>query len=95
MERRRIRRGCDEYVRRIDAERLIKISRDNLPAGRRSPGRQKRRWSDLIPTTRHSVHYLSKQIFDVDVRPIVDAYTGSRVMNLLDQESSYLCPGPD
>ena len=30
------------------AERLVKISRDNLPAGSRSPGRPKRRWSDLI-----------------------------------------------
>jgi hypothetical protein len=33
----------------MDAEKLVKISRDNIPAGRRSPGLQKRRWSDLIP----------------------------------------------
>ena len=31
----------------MGAERLVKISRDNIPAGRRSPGRPKRRWSDL------------------------------------------------
>ena len=34
-------------VTRIDAERLVKISRDNIPVVR-SPGRPKRRWSDLI-----------------------------------------------
>ena len=32
----------------MDAEKLVKISEDNIPAGRRSPGRLKRRWSDLI-----------------------------------------------
>ena len=32
----------------MDAERLVKISRDNIPVGRRSRGRPKRRWSDLI-----------------------------------------------
>ena len=43
------RRGeWDDHVTRMDAERLVKISRDNIPAGRRSPGRPKRRWSDLI-----------------------------------------------
>jgi hypothetical protein len=31
------------------AERLVKISRDNIHMGRRSPGRPKRRWVDLIP----------------------------------------------
>ena len=30
---------------RMDPERLVKISRDNIPAGRRSPGRPKRRWT--------------------------------------------------
>ena len=45
---RRIRRGWDQHVTRMDAERLVKISRDNIPAGKRSPGRPKRRWSDLI-----------------------------------------------
>ena len=44
VERRRER---DEHVR-MNTERLVKISRDNIPAGRRSPRRPKRRWSDLI-----------------------------------------------
>ena len=42
----------DEWVERRrrewDAERLVKISRDNIPVGRRSPGCPKRRWSALI-----------------------------------------------
>ena len=46
MERRR--REWDQYATRMDAERLVKISRDNISGGRRSPGRPKRRWSDLI-----------------------------------------------
>ena len=46
VERRR--REWNEYVTEMDAERLIKISRNNIPAGRRSPGCPKRRWSDLI-----------------------------------------------
>ena len=33
VERRR-RRESDDYVTRMDAERLVKISRDNIPAGR-------------------------------------------------------------
>ena len=33
---------------RMDAEILIKMSRDNIPVGRRSPERPKSRWSDLI-----------------------------------------------
>ena len=48
VERIIIRREWGEYVTRMDAKRLIKISRDNIPASRRSPGRPKRRWSDLI-----------------------------------------------
>ena len=36
VERRR--REWKENVIRMDAEILVKISRDNLPAGRRSPG---------------------------------------------------------
>ena len=43
------RREWDEHVTKIDAERLVKTSRDNITAGRRSPERPKRRWSDLIP----------------------------------------------
>ena len=42
------RREWDQHVTRMDAERLVKISRDNIPFGRRYPGRPKRRWSDLI-----------------------------------------------
>ena len=32
----------------MNAEKLVKISRDNIPATRRSPGRPKSRWRDLI-----------------------------------------------
>ena len=39
--RRRRRREWDEHVTRMDAERFVKISRDNIPVGRRSPGRPK------------------------------------------------------
>ena len=46
MERRR--REWDQHVTRIDAERLVKTTRDNTLVGRRSPGRPKRRLSDLI-----------------------------------------------
>jgi hypothetical protein len=46
--RRRRRREWDQHITIMDAERLVKISRDSIPAGRRSPGRPKRRWSDLI-----------------------------------------------
>jgi hypothetical protein len=42
------RSGWDEHVTRMDSERLVKISKDNIPAGRKSPGCPKRRWSDLI-----------------------------------------------
>jgi hypothetical protein len=41
------RREWEEHVTRMNAERLIKISRDNIPVGR-CPGRPKRRWSYLI-----------------------------------------------
>ena len=33
----------------MDPERLVKISRDNVPAGRRNPGGPKRKLFDLIP----------------------------------------------
>jgi len=43
------RRGeWDQHITRMDAERLVKISRDNIHVGRKSPGHPKRRWSDLI-----------------------------------------------
>ena len=37
VERRIRRREWDQHVTRMDAERLVKISRDNIPVGRRSP----------------------------------------------------------
>ena len=43
------KRDWEGHATRMDAKRLVKISRDNIPAGRRSLGGQKRRWSDLIP----------------------------------------------
>ena len=39
------RREWDEHVTRMDGYRLVKISRDNIPAGRR---RLRVRWSDII-----------------------------------------------
>ena len=42
MERRKRRREWDERVTRMDAEGLVRILKDNIPAGRRSPGRPKR-----------------------------------------------------
>ena len=45
MER---RREWVKHVTKMDAERLVKITRDNVPAGTTSLGRPKRRWSDLI-----------------------------------------------
>ena len=38
----------EENETNMDAERLVEISRDNIPVGRRSPVRPKRRRSDLI-----------------------------------------------
>ena len=38
-----MRRGeWDQHVTRMDAERLVKISRDNIPVGRRSLGSARR-----------------------------------------------------
>jgi hypothetical protein len=34
--------------KRIDAKRLVKISRDNIRVGRKSPGHPKRRWSNWL-----------------------------------------------
>ena len=45
------RREWDQHVTRIYAERIVKISRDNIPVGRRFPGRPKRRWGDLMIET--------------------------------------------
>ena len=41
------RREWDEHVTRMEAEKLVKIWRDIIPAGI-SPRRPKRRWSNLI-----------------------------------------------
>ena len=38
-----------EHVMRMVTEKLVKISRDNIPGRRRSLGYPKRRWSGLIP----------------------------------------------
>ena len=46
--RRRRRREWGEFVTRMDAEMLVKISMENTPAGGRSPGHPKRSWNDLI-----------------------------------------------
>ena len=46
VERRR--REWDKQVTRIDAGRIVQISRDNILAGRRSPGRPKEGWTNLI-----------------------------------------------
>ena len=45
MER---RREQDKHVTRMDAERLVKITRDSKHVGKIFPGLPKRRWSDLI-----------------------------------------------
>ena len=39
----------DEHIIRMNAERLVKMSRGNIPARRIFSGLPKRRWSDLIP----------------------------------------------
>ena len=39
-----------QYVIKMNVERVVKISRGNIPVGRSSPGRMKIRWSDLIPS---------------------------------------------
>ena len=36
------RREWDEHITRMDADRLVKISRDSISAGRGCPGRPKR-----------------------------------------------------
>ena len=48
VKRRRRRREWDEHVTRMNVDRLVKISRDNIPARRSSPGGPKGRLSDLI-----------------------------------------------
>ena len=45
-EEERMGRPCNKN---FYAERFVKFTRDNIPAGSRSPERPKRKWSDLIP----------------------------------------------
>ena len=63
----RIRGAWDQHVKRMDAERLFKISRNNIPAGRRSPGLPKRRWSDLVwlKQTESPIKRRNKGIFSI------------------------------
>jgi len=63
MERRR-RREWSQHVTRIDSERLVKISSDNIPVGRRSPGCPKRRRSDLL-TEIDGIAYKKRSFFPV------------------------------
>ena len=42
-------REWEEHIKRMGAEKLVNISKDNITVGRRPLGRLKRRWSDLIP----------------------------------------------
>jgi hypothetical protein len=41
-------REWDEYITRMDAERLVKMPRDNIPAGKKISRIFTRRLSDLI-----------------------------------------------
>jgi hypothetical protein len=36
------RREWGEHLTRMDAKRLVKIQKENIPAGRKSPGRAKK-----------------------------------------------------
>ena len=56
----RRRRERDKHVTRIDAEKLVKISMENIPAGR-SPGRPKRKWSNLIPAKTGGTAYIKEE----------------------------------
>ena len=50
----------DEQVKRMDAERLVKNLRDNVPAGW-SPGFPKRRWRDTPLLKQAWVAYSRKE----------------------------------
>ena len=45
----RRRQEWNDHVSRMDANRIAKITRDNIPTGRRSPGRPRKRWSGSLP----------------------------------------------
>ncbi|KAK9881036.1 hypothetical protein WA026_014379 [Henosepilachna vigintioctopunctata] len=36
----------DAHIERMDEGRIVKVARDKIPVGKRSPGRPKKRWSD-------------------------------------------------
>jgi len=48
----KIRREWDVHVTRMNAERLVKISSDNIPAGKRSPELSKRAWRNKEKKTK-------------------------------------------
>ena len=39
----------NEHIDRMTEERIVKITRDKLPAGHRSIGRPRKRWRDNLP----------------------------------------------
>ena len=39
----------NEHIDRMTEERIVKITRDKSPAGRRSTGRPRKRWTDNLP----------------------------------------------
>ena len=39
----------NEHIDRMTEERIVKITRDKLPAGHRSTGRPRKRWRDNLP----------------------------------------------
>ena len=51
----------DENVTRMDAERLVEISRDDILAGGRSSGRPMRRWNDLTAIKTCGTAYNKKE----------------------------------
>ena len=59
MDRRR--KQFDEHVTRMNAERLVKIPRDNMPAGTSSE-LPKTRWSLLIRDLKDEINYTNKKI---------------------------------
>ena len=45
----RERKKWNEHIDRMTEERIVKITRDKLPAGHRSIGRPTKRWRDNLP----------------------------------------------
>jgi hypothetical protein len=45
------RKEWDEHITRMRDNRVVKIIRDAVPAGRKCPGRRRKRWrEDIAPT---------------------------------------------